>query len=373
MQHTTPQEEMAGHGDHDHTQTEEVKSHPGGHTTEHTDHGGHEGNSAHTDHTDHEQMFRKRFWVSLVLSIPVLLYSPMLQSWFGFSMTAFPGSQWLGPLFAIAIFIYGGIPFLRMAVPEIRNRQPGMMTLISLAITVALAYSLLALLIDPEGGFFWELVLLIDVMLLGHWLEMRSVRQASGALNELAKLMPDTAERIGTDGSSEEVAVSELQSGDVMLIRPGASVPADGEIVVGSSSLNEAMITGESMPVKKAEGDKVIAGTINGDGSLRVQVTATGDDTALAGIMRLVEQAQQSKSRTQLLADRAAGWLFYIAVAVSVFHRHCLDCSHRLRLGSDQTSRHRPRNRLSPRTGAGCSTGRRHQHLSGCKQRYPGT
>ncbi|MFN2201130.1 MAG: copper-translocating P-type ATPase [Caldilineaceae bacterium] len=270
------------------------------------------------DHSGHEQMFRRRFWVCLVLSIPVLLYSPMMQNWFGFSMPAFPGSDWLGPLFAIAVFVYGGIPFLRMAVPEIRDRQPGMMTLISLAITVALAYSLIALVIDPGGGFFWELVLLIDVMLLGHWLEMRSVRQASGALDELAKLMPDTAERVTDDGDVEEVSVNDLKADDTVLVRPGASVPSDGEIVEGESSVDESMITGESKPVGKEAGDKVIGGTVNGDGSLRVRVTATGDDTALAGIMRLVDQAEKSKSKTQLLADRAAGWLFYIALGVAV-------------------------------------------------------
>lgn len=193
-----------------------------------------------------------------------------------------------------------------------------MMTLISLAITVALLYSIAALWIDPAGGFFWELVTLIDIMLLGHWLEMRSVRQASGALSEMAKLMPDTAERIQPDGATEMVPVSELNDGDIVLVRPGASVPADGEVSEGSSEVNEAMITGESKPVKKETGSKVIAGTVNGDGSLRVRVTATGEATALAGIMRLVNEAQQSKSATQVLADRAAGWLFYVALAVAV-------------------------------------------------------
>jgi Cu2+-exporting ATPase len=204
-----------------------------------------------------------------------------------------------------------------MAVPELRNREPGMMTLISLAISVAFVYSLAALALPGQMGFFWELVTLIDIMLLGHWIEMRSVRQASGALNELAKLMPDTAERLLPDGSTEEVPVGRLREGDLVLVRPGASVPADGQVAEGESDVNEAMITGESKPVSKAMGDAVIAGTINGDGSLRVRVTATGAQTALAGIMRLVEQAQQSKSRTQVLADRAAGWLFYVALAVA--------------------------------------------------------
>jgi Cu2+-exporting ATPase len=238
--------------------------------------------------------------------------------WLGFSMPTFPGSQWIGPFFAIIVFLYGGVPFLQMALPELQNRQPGMMTLISLAISVAFIYSVATVFAPIGESFFWELVTLIDVMLLGHWLEMRSVRQASGALNELARLMPDTAERIESGGNIVEVKVSELREGDRVLVRPGTSVPADGEIIEGQSEVNEAMITGESLPVKKQAGDKVIAGTVNGDGSLRVQVTAIGEQTALAGIMRLVEQAQQSKSRTQILADKAAAWLFYVALTVAV-------------------------------------------------------
>jgi len=305
VQETVGGTRVPTHGAHDH-QTMQMN---------HDVAGGHAG---HIDHTGHELLFRNRFWVCLVLSVPVLLYSHMLQMWLGFTMPQFPGSAWLGPLFALVVFGYGGVPFLQMAVPEIRSRQPGMMTLISLAITVALIYSIAALWIDPAGGFFWELVTLIDIMLLGHWLEMRSVRQASGALSELAKLMPDTAERIQPDGATEMVPVSELNDGDIVLVRPGASVPADGEVSEGSSEVNEAMITGESKPVKKETGSKVIAGTVNGDGSLRVRVTATGEATALAGIMRLVNEAQQSKSATQVLADRAAGWLFYVALAVAV-------------------------------------------------------
>jgi len=282
-------------------------------------HDEHQGPSAHgTDHSGHELMFRNRFWICLVLSVPVLLYSPMLQELLNFSVPAFPGSRWIEPVFATIVFIIGGVPFLRMAVPELRNRQPGMMTLISLAIGVAFVYSLAALIIDPEGGFFWELVTLIVIMLLGHWMEMRSIRQASGALNELAKLMPDTAERLRPDGTVENVSTGTLQTGDLVLVRPGASVPADGEVAEGDSDVNEAMITGESLPVKKQPGDRLIAGAINGSGSLRVRITATGDATALAGIMRLVEQAQQSKSRTQILADKAAGWLFYIALGAAL-------------------------------------------------------
>jgi len=280
------------------------------------DHSAHAGHGA--DHSGHEQMFRVRFWWSLLLSIPVLVYSEMIQHWLGFTPPMFPLAEWLPFVFSVVIFVYGGIPFLQMATPELKERKPGMMTLISLAISVAFIYSVAAEFIDLGEGFFWELVTLIDIMLLGHWLEMRSVRQASGALNELAKLMPDTAERIIKGSNTETVSVTDLKHGDLILVRSGTSVPADGEVVGGFSDVSEAMITGESKPVHKHKGEKVIAGTLNGDGSLRVKVTATGDETALAGIMRLVEQAQQSKSKTQVLADKAAGWLFYIALASAI-------------------------------------------------------
>ena len=279
--------------------------------------GEHVGHEAHVDHTGHEQMFRQRFWISLLLSIPVLIFSPSIQGWLGYSIPAFAGNQWITPVFAVIVFLYGGLPFLNMAIPELKNRQPGMMTLISLAISVAFVYSMTALFIPNSMTFFWELVTLIDIMLLGHWIEMRSVRQASGALQELAKLMPDSAERISPNGDIVTVQVNQLRNDDIVLVRPGASVPADGEVQEGESDVNEAMITGESKPVKKQAGARVIAGTINGDGSLRVRVTATGESTALAGIMRLVAQAQQSKSNTQILADKAAGWLFYIALGVA--------------------------------------------------------
>lgn len=289
--------------------------------TEHNMHApqaGADEHASHTDHTGHEDMFRQRFWVSLLLSIPVLLYTPMLQMWFGFSMPEFFGSQWVMPLFAVIVFVYGGIPFIQMAMPEVRNRRPGMMVLISLAISVSFVYSLAAMFINLGEGFFWELVTLIDIMLLGHWIEMRSVRQASGALNALAKLMPDTVEHIGPDGSIHTMPVSVLKMNDLVLIRPGSSVPADGTVLEGESDVNEAMITGESLPVKKTIGTKVIAGTVNGSGSLRVRVSAVGEQTTLAGIMRLVRDAQQSKSQTQILADKAAGWLFYLALGVAI-------------------------------------------------------
>lgn len=305
----------AGHSMPDHSthtmhdmQLHEVRETTGEAHTEH---------AHHADHTGHEQMFRSRFWGSLVLSIPVLIFNQMIQEWLGFRIPSFTGSEWIPFIFALVIFVYGGIPFTQMAVPEIQNREPGMMTLISLAISVALVYSVAAQLFGLGEGFFWELVTLIDIMLLGHWLEMRSIRQASGALNELAKLMPDTAELVITNGTTKSVSVSTLKTNDIVLVRPGASIPADGQIVEGESSVNESMVTGESRPVDKVIDSKVIAGTINGDGSLRVRITATGDQTALAGIMRLVEQAQRSKSKTQLLADQAAGWLFYVALAVA--------------------------------------------------------
>jgi Cu2+-exporting ATPase len=295
----------------------------GGHGSGEHHGGGHENHQPGDGHAGHEQMFRRKFWISTLLSIPVLLYSETLQGWLGFTMPVFPGSGWITPVFSVIVFAYGGLPFLRMAVPEVRQRKPGMMTLISLAIGVAFVYSLSTLFVPTGKAFFWELVTLIDVMLLGHWIEMRSVRQASRALDELAKLMPDTAERILPGGETEKIPVSELRAGDLVLVRPGDSVPADGEVVEGESDVNEAMITGESKPVGKELGDEVIGGTINGDPSassgqaLRVRVTATGENTALAGIMRLVKDAQQSKSHTQLLADRAAGWLFYVALGVA--------------------------------------------------------
>jgi Cu2+-exporting ATPase len=332
--------EQGGHERDQHPQGEGPTGHDAGHGTHagehggqeggHEAHGGHSGHGAdasghstdHTghgvDHSGHEQMFRRRFWISLMLSIPVLVFSSAVQGFLGFGIPDFPGSAWITPVFSVIVFVYGGLPFLRMAVPEVRKRQPGMMTLISLAIIVALVYSLASLALPGQTGFFWELVTLIDIMLLGHWIEMRSVRQASGALNELARLMPDTAERVLPDGSTEEVPATELEAGDLVLVRPGASVPADGVVAQGESDVNEAMITGESRPVFKAPEDRVITGTINGEGSLRVRVTATGDQTALAGIMRLVAQAQQSKSHTQVVADRAAGWLFYVALGTAV-------------------------------------------------------
>jgi Cu2+-exporting ATPase len=263
-------------------------------------------------------MFRRRFWVSSALSIPVLAFSETIQDWFNYTAPTFSGSGLIVPVLATVVFIYGGFPFLQMAGWELSKRQPAMMTLIAMAITVAYAFSMATLVWDVGQDFFWELVTLIDVMLLGHWLEMRSVRQASGALNALASLMPDTAEVVTSDGSIEQRPADTLRTGDVFLVRPGGSVPADGTVQEGTTKINEAMITGESRPVTKQPGADVIAGTVNdGNGSLRVEVTKTGDETALAGIMALVAEAQGSKSSTQLLADRAAAFLFWAALAAA--------------------------------------------------------
>ena len=270
------------------------------------------------EHSGHEEMFRKKFWFSLVLSLPVLAFSETVQSWLSYSTPNFPFSSWIAPFFSIIVFIIGGLPFFRMANGELKEKQPGMMTLISMALAVAFLYSIGATIFDLGQSFYWELVTLIDVMLLGHWIEMRSVRQASGALQELSKLIPDTAERIIENGEVETVEVSRLEKGDLVLIRPGASTPADGEVIKGQSTMNESMITGESKPVPKDVGDKVVSGTINGDGSLTVKINAVGDETVLAGIMRLVEEAQKSKSKTQILADKAAGWLFFVAIGVAL-------------------------------------------------------
>jgi Cu2+-exporting ATPase len=266
----------------------------------------------------HESMFRRKFWISTLLSIPVLIFSETVQGWLGYSIPDFPLSAWIVPIFSIIVFYIGGLPFFRMSLGELRDRKPGMMTLISLALAVAFIYSLASSLFNLGSSFYWELVTLIDVMLLGHWIEMRSVRQASGALSELSKLLPDEANRITDEDEVEIVPVTKLEVDDLVLIRPGESAPVDGIVVEGESTMDESMITGESKPVPKGKGDKVVSGTINGDGSLRMKVTAVGDETTLAGIVRLVEEAQQSKSQTQILADRAAGWLFYIALVVAV-------------------------------------------------------
>ena len=282
----------------------------------HDQHGtaGHGEPGAHDRHAGHSvAMFRDKFWLTLLLSIPTLVWSGMVQHMFGFSAPTFPGSAYVPALFGTAVYFYGGLVFVKGGLQELRDRKPGMMTLISLAITVAFVFSLAVTLGYPGEALWWELASLVTIMLLGHWIEMRSISQASGALRELAKLLPSTAQRIVGE-TIEDVEISALREGDLMLVRPGDSVPADGIVQSGKSDVNESMITGESVPVAKVEGAKVIAGTVNGSGSLRVKVTGAGERTALANIMRLVEQAQTSRSRAQALADRAAFVLTIIAV-----------------------------------------------------------
>jgi Cu2+-exporting ATPase len=259
-------------------------------------------------------MFRDRFWLSLLLTVPVVVLSPDVAMWFGYDLPASPVIELAPALLGTAVFLYGGLVFIRGAAGELRDRQPGMMTLISLAIVVAFATSWASTLGLFEVEIWWELATLITIMLLGHWLEMRSIAQARGALSALAELLPDTAERV-TDTGTETIPLAALAVGDIVLVRPGGRVPADGSVVEGAADVDESMITGESRSVAKEPGDRVVAGTIAVGGSLRVRVDATGDDTALSGIMRLVAAAQASASRAQALADRAAALLFYIALA----------------------------------------------------------
>jgi len=284
---------------------------------EHDPHAGHEmaGNQgSHDRHAGHSvAMFRDKFWLSFAFTIPVVFWSADVQHWLGYAAPSFPGSRFIPAIFGTLVFLYGGLVFVRAARGELADRKPGMMTLISLAIIVAFGTSLAA-----TFGFFaidvwWELASLITIMVLGHWLEMRAISQARGALNALAALLPDTAERV-IGSETQSVPLSELSVGDIVLVRPGARVPADGTVVEGAADVDESMITGESRAVPKRAGARVIAGTVTGGGSLRVRVAAIGDQTALSGIMRLVASAQASGSRTQAVADRAAALLFYVAV-----------------------------------------------------------
>jgi P-type Cu2+ transporter len=297
----------------------------------HDAHGGHDEHAAHREpaghdmHAGHDKhaghsvaMFRDKFWITLLLTLPTLVWGHMLQNALGYHAPMFPGSLWIPALFGVAVFVYGGWPFLQGAWREMRDRLPGMMTLIALAISVAFIFSAAVTLGFPGMPLWEELSTLVTIMLLGHWLEMRSISQAQGALGELAKLLPNTATRVVRDASgaerTEDVPLGDLRDGDVVLVRPGQSVAADGVVLEGRSAVNESAITGESRPVEKEPDAKVIAGTTNGSGSLRVRVTGTGDRTALAGIMRLVAQAQSSRSRAQALADRAAFWLTWVAL-----------------------------------------------------------
>jgi Cu2+-exporting ATPase len=272
-------------------------------------HGGHDRHAGHS-----VAMFRDKFWLSFALTIPVVVWSSDVQRWFGYTAPSFPGSKLVPAVLGTGVFIYGGLVFIGGARRELANHKPGMMTLISLAIIVAFGTSLAATLGLFEIDVWWELATLITIMVLGHWLEMRAISQARGALNALAALLPDTVERV-TGADTQSISLSELKPEDIILVRPGGRVPADGSVIEGAADVDESMITGESKTVPKGPGARVIAGTVAGGGSLRVRVTAIGDQTALSGIMRLVAAAQASGSRSQALADRAAAILFYVAVA----------------------------------------------------------
>jgi P-type Cu2+ transporter len=317
--HGTPAPQEPGYPEHPEVHPPQHGDHAGQHAgMTHAEHGemshgagAHDGHDKHAGHS--VSMFRDKFWISLLLTIPTLIWGHMLPRALGYAPPQIPGARWIPPVLGTAVFFYGGWVFIQGALRELRDRRPGMMTLIALAISVAFLFSAAVTLGYPGMPLWEELATLVTIMLLGHWIEMRSISQAQGALGELAKLLPNTAVRLRGD-STEEVPISQLREGDLVLVRPGASVPADGEVIEGSSDVNEAMVTGESQPVRKQAKGEVIAGTVNGSGSLRIRVTGTGERTALAGIMRLVEQAQSSRSRAQALADRAAFWLTIVAL-----------------------------------------------------------
>ena len=302
-QHT----DHAGHGEH------------GGH--DHAGHAGHAGHdhAGHAGHGDHVAQFRRLFWIMLVLAIPVVGFNETFAHLIGYQLPDAEWVRWISPLLGTVIYFWGGRPFLTGAVSEIRSRKPGMMLLIALAITVAFVSSWGASLnlLDRGLNFWWELALLVVIMLLGHWIEMRSLAQTTSALDSLAALLPDEAEKIDGD-EVVKVTPSDLEVGDVVIVRPGASVPADGTIVDGSASMDESMVTGESKTVRRGEGEHVVAGTIATDSGLRIEVTATGGDTALAGIQKLVTDAQESSSRAQRLADKAAAWLFWFTLGAAI-------------------------------------------------------
>lgn len=304
----------ASHGDHSghaNHAGHDMAAMPGMDHSAHAGHGGHSG---------HVAMFRRLFWIMLALAVPTVLASEMFASIIGYSLPDVPGIAWVSPVLGTIMFVWGGRPFLTGAVDELKARKPGMMLLIALAITVAFVSSWGASLgiLSHELDFWWELALLVVIMLLGHWIEMRSLAQSSSALESLAALLPDEAERVGDDGQVATVSPTDLVVGDVVVVRPGGRVPADGVVSEGTADVDESMITGESRPVRRTVGDHVVAGTVATDQALRVKVDAVGDDTALAGIQRLVAEAQASSSHAQRLADRAAGWLFWFALGAAV-------------------------------------------------------
>jgi Cu2+-exporting ATPase len=321
------------HEDHQHHIEQNQMSNDKGHH-EHSGYQGHEDHGG--DHGRHHAHmvtdFRKRFWISLVLTIPILFLSHMIQSFLGLGESLrFPGDMYISFFFSTIVFFYGGWPFLKGLLDELKEKRPGMMTLIALAISVAYFYSSAVVFFISGKIFFWELATLIDIMLLGHWIEMKSVMGASRALEELAKLMPSEAHKLMKDGSVMDVPLGELISGDRVLVKPGEKIPADGKVINGETSVNEAMITGESKPVFKQEGGQVIGGAINGEGAITIEVEKTGKDSFLSQVIDLVQQAQKSKSKTQDLANRAAFWLTILAITagtvtmfvwLAIFHQN---------------------------------------------------
>lgn len=299
---------------HDHEPNGQENGHQQQHN-HHTSHqGGHDGHGKHAGHDP--EIFKRRFFICLVLTLPILYYSSQLQNWFGYSAIEFPGSYWVNPILGTLIYLYGGWVFLKGAWHELRGKI-GMMTLIALAITVAFAYSLAVSLGLSGRPFYWELATLVDVMLLGHWIEMRSVQSASQALEELTELVPNQAHRLRgqkKNGKVEDVSVDEIEAGDLVLVRPGEQIPNDGEVIEGNTDVDESFLTGESRPIPKQEGDEVVAGSVNKEGAIKVKVTRVGEETTISQMKRLVEEAQGSRSGYQVLADKAAFWLTLIAI-----------------------------------------------------------
>ena len=323
-QHHLPENNMDhdNHLKHENNEEPKLPTEHENHKTheEHEVHESHEGHEGHESHEGHEMMvadYKKRFFVSLILMVPILLLSPMIQMFTGVEIR-FPGDSYVLFILSAIIFLYGGKPFIAGAVSEFKKRSPGMMTLISLAIIVAFVYSSISILFFKGIEFFWELATLIVIMLLGHWIEMKSVMRASRALDELAKLMPEEAHLIQENGTFMEIPVGKLKNGDSIFVKPGEKIPIDGLVYDGKSSVNESMITGESLPVKKELGDEVIGGAINGEGVLKFKVNKTGEETFLSQVIKLVKEAQESRSNTQRLADIAAKWLFYIALFTGI-------------------------------------------------------
>ena len=305
-EHNSSQQNDASHMDEEH------HANHGSHDN-HSHNDGH-GSHDHHDHGDMVEDFKKRFYISLIITIPILIMSPMIQSFMGVDWR-FPSDQYILFILSTFIFFYGGWPFITGAIDELKDKNPGMMTLIGLAILVAYVYSSLTVFGLEGSDFFWELATLIDIMLLGHWVEMRSVMGASNALEELVKLMPSEAHKLDEDGNIHDVKVSALKNEDYVLVKPGEKIPVDGTIIDGNSAIDESMLTGESVPVEKEKGNEVIGGSINKEGSLTIKVDKIGEDSYLSQVITLVEEAQNSKSRTQDITNKAAKWLFYIALA----------------------------------------------------------